>query len=77
MRYRQQRKSVVDRSITDPDSVGENQCLSDSNFLNYHDPTVDCYKRRDRILADAHRAEWWMVVAVLLMIAAMGFVAFQ
>lgn len=45
--------------------------------MTHHDLTVDCYKRRNRILADAHRAEWWMVIAVLLLIAGMGFVAFQ
>ncbi len=61
----------------DADSGVDYQDLSDTDSVNHADLTVDCYKRRDRILADAHRAEWWMVVAVLLMIAAMGFVAFQ
>ena len=39
------------------------------------DPTVDCYKRRSRILRQAERSEWWIAVAVLLMIVGMGFVA--
>ena len=77
MRHRQQKQFGVDRSVMDADSGVDYQDLSDTDSVNYPDLTVDCYKRRDRILADAHRAEWWMVVAVLLMIAAMGFVAFQ
>jgi len=65
MSYSQSERSIVDPPIPDPES------------MTHHDLTVDCYKRRNRILADAHRAEWWMVIAVLLLIAGMGFVAFQ
>lgn len=77
MSYRQQKNSGVDRPLRDPDSAADYQFLSDTDSFNHPDLTVDCYKRRDRMIADAHRAEWWMVVAVLLMIAAMGFVTFQ
>ncbi len=65
MSYSQSEKSIVDSPIPGPES------------MTHNDLTVDCYKRRNRILADAHRAEWWMVIAVLLLIAGMGFAAFQ
>jgi hypothetical protein len=36
--------------------------------------TVDAYRRRNQILSDTHRTEWWMAIAVLLIIASVGFV---
>ncbi len=75
MRYRQQRTPVIDESITDLHSVGENQGLADTGSFGHNDPTIDCYKRRARILANAHRAEWWMAAAVLILIASIGFIA--
>ena len=39
------------------------------------DPTVDCYNRRSRILMQAAASEWWIAIAVLLLIVGMGFVA--
>jgi hypothetical protein len=41
---------------------------------NYDEPTVDCYRRRNQILSHAHRTEWWMAIAVLALIASVGFV---
>ena len=40
----------------------------------FDDSTVDCYRRRNQIVSEAHRTEWWMAIAVLLLIAGVGFV---
>jgi hypothetical protein len=49
--------------------------LGDTATFGANDPTVDCYNRRSRILIDADKAEWWIAIAVLVLIIGMGFVA--
>jgi len=75
MRSRQQLHSADDRTINDPESIVETQSFGAAASLPGNDPTVDCYNRRSRILTNAYRAEWWVAIAVLLLIVGMGFVA--
>jgi len=49
--------------------------LGDTATFGANDPTVDCYNRRARIRTDADKAEWWVAIAVLLLIVGVGFVA--
>lgn len=63
---RQSREGAETASLAD---------LGDTATFGDNDPTVDCYNRRSRILTDADRAEWWIAIAVLLLIIGMGFVA--
>jgi hypothetical protein len=51
-----------DGQRAEPDSVG------------YDEATVDCYRRRNEILSSTRRTEWWMAIAVLLIIVSVGFV---
>lgn len=39
----------------------------------FNDPTLDCYRRRNRILSNTHRTEWWMALAVVLLMASVGY----
>jgi hypothetical protein len=59
----------------DPESFVETQSLGTTVALPGNDPAIDCYNRRSRILTDAYRAEWWVAIAVLLLIVGMGVVA--
>ena len=40
----------------------------------FDDVTVDCYRRRQRLLSETYRTEWWMAIAVLVVIASIGLV---
>jgi hypothetical protein len=71
MRYVQQQ----DESLAGPEPAALIAKFLDSSSFNVDDPTVDCYSRRSRILTETNKAEWWVAIAVLLMIAGMGFVA--
>jgi hypothetical protein len=51
------------------------QSQADSDSRSNDEFTVDCYRRRNKILSKTHRTEWWMAVAVLLLIASMGITA--
>ena len=75
MRTRQQQHAAGDQLVNDPESFVETQGLTSTASLHSNDPTIDCYNRRSRILTDAYRAEWWVAIAVLLLIVGMGFVA--
>ena len=75
MRSSQQQHAAGIRTSNDPESFVETQSLDTTVALPGNDPTIDCYNRRSRILTDAYRAEWWVAIAVLLLIVGMGVVA--
>lgn len=75
MRHAQQQAYIDCQSVTDSESTQISQQLGESSSFDINDLTIDCYNRRSRILADAFQAEWWVAIAVLLMIVGMGFVA--
>ena len=75
MRPSQQQYAAGSRTSNDRESFVETQSLGTTATLPGNDPTIDCYNRRSRILTDAYRAEWWVAIAVLLLIVGMGFVA--
>jgi len=60
------------QSIDRIDEQSKSERDSDSN--SFDNSTVDCYRRRNQILSDTHRTEWWMAIAVLLLIASVGLV---
>ena len=54
----------------DEQSLSETQ----SDSTTYDNSTVHCYQRRNQILSQTHHTEWWMAIAVMLIIASVGFV---
>ena len=49
--------------------------LTDTSAFAANDPTVGIYNRRGKILSDTNKSEWWIAIAVLLLVIGMGFVA--
>jgi hypothetical protein len=75
MRSSQQQHAAGNRTSNDPESFVGTQSLDTTVTLPGTDPTIGCYNRRSRTLTDAYRAEWWLAIAVLLLIVGMGVVA--
>jgi len=73
MSYLQQRKPLGKKPNDGVESAALAD-LGDTATFGANDPTVDCYNRRARILNDADKAEWWVAIAVLLLIVGGGFV---
>ena len=61
-------------SFTDTHSRTLSQEAGDAFAGGYDQPTVDCYRRRSKILSSTQRTEWWMAVAVMLVVAFVGIV---
>jgi hypothetical protein len=74
MSYLQEQKPLGSKPGQDVESAALAD-LGDTATFGANDPTVDCYNRRARILTDADKAEWWVAIAVLLLIIGVGFVA--
>jgi hypothetical protein len=75
MSYVQKQKTRNVSSMANTESAALMDKLLDTSTFDANDPTVACYNRRSRILMDANKAEWWVAIAVLLLIAGIGFVA--
>lgn len=62
----------------DPNDNNESRMIDgvveDSDISKFDTITVECYRRRDKILAGTYHAEWWMAIAVLLITAGIAFV---
>jgi hypothetical protein len=74
MSFSQPFDQLDEQSGRRPESASGYAETGDANSANYDDSTVDCYRRRNRILSDTHRTEWWMAIAVLLLMASVAFV---
>ena len=67
-----------DKSIREGAMQGDSaltSTLTDTATYSANDPTVGIYNRRGKILSDTNKAEWWIAIAVLLLVVGMGFVA--
>lgn len=74
MSYLQHQEAASSHTHDDAQSASLSE-FGDTATFGSNDPTVDCYNRRSQILTDANKAEWWVAIAVLLLIIGMGFVA--
>lgn len=50
------------------------EAAEDSDSGKFDTITVECYRRREKILSGTHHTEWWMAIAVLLVTAGFAFV---
>ena len=41
---------------------------------DYDRSTVECYRRRNEILSHTRRTEWWMALAVMVIVASVALV---
>ena len=70
-----QRVEPTESSVCESEVVPVSRDHSrDRDPHSYDDCTVHYYSRRDHLLADTFRTEWWMVVAVLILAASVAFV---
>ena len=74
MSFSQPFDHLDEQSASQSESVSGHTDFGKSNSASYDDSTVDCYRRRNWILSNTHRIEWWMAIAVLLLIASVAFV---
>jgi hypothetical protein len=64
------------RSDSATESRQRDSDTSSAGLSDFDDSTVDYYRRRNQILANTHRTEWWMAIAVLLIITSVGLAIF-
>ena len=58
----------------DSDMRAQRDAGSVKEIDGYDTATVECYRHRKEMLSRTRRTEWWMAVAVLFIIASVGFV---
>lgn len=63
----------IDKGSTVTPGVTGHGVRGNTDSQEFDDSTLDCYRRRDRILSNTHRTEWWMALAVVLLMASVGY----